>query len=264
MPKYDLAGNPLPETDSSQPPRPSGPGSSLPPRTDPQGRPIHAAPPPSAAPLSGAPSSGSVKYDLAGNPIPGSAPPPPAAGNWSGAPVPGAQPQGAQGAWPPTPTPYGQYGNHAANDTGMKGSVPPEIAALKWNWGAFVLTWLWCFNHRMIGWGVGILLASLLIGWIPGGVLLILPFAIYFGVKGHQLGWQNRQFSGVSEFFSVESAWMKWGVGLFVLNLAMAPILAAILFPVFAQARNKARMMSHQSGYSQPYANPSVPAGSGQ
>lgn len=159
--------------------------------------------------------------------------------------TPGQSPLPAQtpGVWPPPPagTPFGQ--SEEVNTSGMKGEVPPEIARLKWNWGAFSMNWLWCLNHRLTWWGIGILVLS----FIPYAGLLTLPIAIYFGISGHKLSWQNRRFDGgMTQFFSVETAWMKWGIGIFVLNLVLVPILAAVLFPVFAKAREKARL---RSGY---------------
>lgn len=147
------------------------------------------------------------------------------------------------GTWPPPPTgaAYGQ--SPMENTSGMKSSVPPEIAALKWNWGAFSFSWIWCLNHKMMALGLGIMIVS----FIPYVSLLTLPAVIYLGISGHKLGWQNRRFEGgVPQFFDVQSAWMKWGVGLLILNLLLVPILAAILFPVFSKAREKARL---RAGY---------------
>ena len=76
MPKYDLAGNPLPEPSSSTP-APSAPmGAAL----------------------------AEVKYDLAGNPIPIAAPPPPTGGPSFIPPGGGGQPYAPQSGGPPSPT----------------------------------------------------------------------------------------------------------------------------------------------------------------
>lgn len=124
------------------------------------------------------------------------------------------------GVWPPPPgvaSPYEQ----TENTSGMKGAVPPQLAALKWNWGAFLLSFLWTVNHRMT-WGWGILVLSLL-GRIPGIGLLfsiaVLGVSIYLGLNGHKLGWQNRRFEGgVAQYFEVQNAWMKWGIGVTVVS----------------------------------------------
>ena len=47
--------------------------------------------------------------------------------------------------WPPPPTnaPVFAAPEESVNTSGMKTTVPPEIASLKWNWGAFLLSFLW-------------------------------------------------------------------------------------------------------------------------
>jgi hypothetical protein len=224
MPRYDLAGNPLPDD--------------TPPRTD-----------------------------LAGNPLPQSGPPPgysqqphggpPPAGGYAPPPGYGAQPGYGQqpGAWPPQP---GGYGGPQQNTSGTNSSVPLEIANLKWNWGAFLLPLLWAFSNGQALLG-GAFLLLFALGFVPyvNAVtgFVALGLSIYLASSGHQMAWKARRFEGgVGQFFDVQNAWLKWGVGLFVAWIPVSMILAAILFPVFAKARERARI---QSGY---YGNP---AGSG-
>ncbi len=229
MPEYDLAGNPLPEKNTGQNAPLGGP--------PPAQRPPYAPPPQQSMPSQSAP----VRYDMAGNPLPAAAAPPPGA-----APV---------GSWPP---PANRYQQAQENTSGMKGDVPPEIANLKWNWGAFGLSWIWGFGNQVTGLAVAVLLLPLL-GFIPF-VNFVSPFVslgliIYLGLNGHKLAWQNRRFEGgVSQFMDVQRAWSNWGIGLFVVWFLMIPILAAILFPVFAQARAKAEAM-HGGSYSAPPGN---------
>ena len=179
--------------------------------------------------------------------MPASTPPPSAGGQMPG-------------VWPPPPIGgYSPDASQARNDSGEKAGVPPEIAAFKWNWGAFWLTWLWCLNHRMIAWGIGLFLGGFVVRFIPGGFLVPLGISIYFGIMGNKLGWQNRHFpGGVSQFIEVQRAWMRWAVGLFVGTFLIA-ILAALLFPIFARARMQAQMRAN-GGYTQPS---SAPAGGG-
>lgn len=196
MPQYDLAGNPLPESASSSSPR-----------TDLAGNPLPAAP--------------AVRYDLAGNPLPASAPPTPVY-----APAPGMANAGT--IWPPPPSPASRASwqeQQRLNTSGQQGDAPSEIAALKWNWGAFSFYRLWCYKHGMttlasIMWG-SLYVMRHLGGFMPqfAGLiwvtymLLDYGLAIYFGLSGHKLGWRNRRFEGgVEEFFKVQRAWMIWGL----------------------------------------------------
>ena len=233
MPQYDLAGNPLPDNN--------------PPRTD-----------------------------LAGNPLPPAynAPPPggyggaaPPQGGPYGAPQPGGyqQPQpggyGAPqqpGAWPPSPGGYG--GAPQQNTSGTNTGVPPEIGMLKWNWGAWFLGLFWTFfNGQPLLGGAIILLYAL--GFVPivNYVTSFVMFGlhIYLGINGHQLSWKARRYDGgLPQFFDVQRAWMKWGIGLTLVSIPLTMILAAILFPVFAKARARAQMMNSGGGYTQPMTPP--------
>lgn len=136
----------------------------------------------------------------------------------SGSPVP------PSGVWPPPPGGFAPSEAAGENTSGMRGAVPPQIAALRWNWGAFLLSFLWTVNHKM-AWGWGILVLSLLSA-IPlvGGIFSLanLGIAIYLGAKGHQLGWQNRRFEGgLTQYFAVQNVWLKWGVVIGILSFAL-------------------------------------------
>lgn len=137
------------------------------------------------------------------------------------------------GVWPPPPNVANPYEQPQENTSGMKGAVPPQIAALKWNWGAFLLSFLWTVNHRM-AWGWGILVLGLL-GNIPLVGLLfslaVLGISIYLGMNGHKLGWQNRRFEGgLPQYFAVQNAWMKWGIGVTILSFVGGIIIGIASF----------------------------------
>jgi len=134
------------------------------------------------------------------------------------------------GVWPPASvnTPRGQA--EQANTSGMHGNVPPEIARLRWNGGAFGLPFLWSVNHRL-RWGWGILALTALVcihGFFWGYFCMAsLGVAIYLGLMGYSLGWQNRRFpGGTAQYFAMQRKWLTWGlrviVVLFVGGLAAA------------------------------------------
>jgi hypothetical protein len=233
--------------------------------------PNRAAPPSYGAPPAYAPpgESAPVRRDLAGNVIAGAAPAaPPPANPYAYASGPQVTPQ--PGTWPPPPSGTGASPSgmpQTVNDSGQKEGVPPEIAAFKWNWGAFGMTWLWCLNHGMIAWGIGILLLGIVLRAIPGigavSWIVSVAVSIYFGIMGHKLGWRNRHFAGgVPQFIDVERAWMRWAVGVLTFFFLVG-ILGAILFPVFARARMQARLRAN-GGYTQPYNLPTNTGNGGQ
>ncbi len=143
-------------------------------------------------------------------------------------------PASSPGVWPPPPTgaPPGQ--EEQANTSGMHGDVPPEVARLRWNWGAFLLPFLWCVNHRL-RWGWGILALTALV-WIGGFFrgyfcMAYLGVAIYLGLMGYSLGWQNRRFDGgVAQYFDVQRKWLEWSVYVPVLLFAARVLFFLVQF----------------------------------
>jgi hypothetical protein len=112
------------------------------------------------------------------------------------------------------------------NTSGQRADLPPQIAYMRWNWGAFLFTWLWCFFNGVPVWGViiiGLALLRLYVDLIhlEFGVLISLPISVilflihlYLGCNGNQLAWRNRRFvNGYAEFKKVQWIWTQWGVG---------------------------------------------------
>jgi type II secretory pathway pseudopilin PulG len=143
------------------------------------------------------------------------------------------------------------------NDSGRHAGVPAQIGAFRWHWGAFCLPWLWMLNHRMVALGVTMLLVWLASNGISIGplrafvALCLFGASVYLALNGHKLAWRNRRFEGgVPQYLQVERAWSNWGIGVSVC-IPVPLILAAILFPVFAQARLKAREVASESNLKQ-------------
>lgn len=102
--------------------------------------------------------------------------------------------------------------------TGDMAVVPPEID--RWNWGAFLLNWIWGINHNT--W------RALLVFLPVFG--FVMPFIL--GAKGSAWAWKYRKWESVESFKAAQRRWAKWGfgilaaaivffVGLFILILTM-------------------------------------------
>lgn len=85
---------------------------------------------------------------------------------------------------------------------GKSAEVPVEI--LRWNWGAFLLNWIW-------GLGNNTFIALLM--FVPF-VNLVMPFIL--GAKGSEWAWQNKRWESVEEFQAIQKKWARWGVGVLV------------------------------------------------
>ncbi len=104
-------------------------------------------------------------------------------------------------------------------------TIPAEIAATKFHWGAFLLAPFWLCFHGLPFIGIPLWL----FGFVPVlGPLIGLCIAIYVGIIGNRLAWHHRQYNSVDDFFAVETAWRKWGIGVTIAFLALLPFLAII------------------------------------
>lgn len=94
--------------------------------------------------------------------------------------------------------------------------LPAEIPADadRWNWGAFLLTWIW---------GIGNSTFISLLVFVPFFGILIMPFVL--GAKGSAWAWRNRRWDSVEHFKRVQRSWSIWGaavwIGLIALFCAM-------------------------------------------
>ena len=168
------------------------------------------------------------RFDLAGNPLPDADDPvPPPAPE---PPLPAGQP------WATVPPPPPVYHPPPEDAVGSFDEVPPEIARLKWNWGAFFLPPLWCASngYRVVGYLYDLLilllvLSPFLYGPVYGGrifwglAFVMFDIGLYLGKKGNEIAWRNRAFVSPAEFFSVQRGWM-------IAGLAVALPLDLLLF----------------------------------
>lgn len=79
-------------------------------------------------------------------------------------------------------------------------ALPP--AAKGWNWGAFLLSWIW---------GLGNKTYLALLALIPGINIII---AVLLGIKGNEWAWKNRGWKSVEQFTRVQKTWSVFGLGM--------------------------------------------------
>ncbi len=117
------------------------------------------------------------------------------------------------------------------NNSGQKDAVVPEAIAKKFNWGAFLLNWIWGLgNNTYIT--LFIFLASIL-AFIPFiGGFIPLGLCIWFGIKGNEWAWQNKQWDSIEHFNSVQKIWAIVGLVLAIVGF----ILGFLFFTVIVAA----------------------------
>jgi hypothetical protein len=81
---------------------------------------------------------------------------------------------------------------------GSAAPVPPEIE--RWNWGAFLLHWIW-------GIGNNTLIALLM--FVP---LVNVVMVFILGAKGSTWAWRNKRWESVEQFKDTQRKWAIWGV----------------------------------------------------
>ncbi|WP_254700704.1 cytochrome c oxidase assembly factor Coa1 family protein [Paraglaciecola mesophila] len=91
---------------------------------------------------------------------------------------------------------------------GKASTVPEEIKG--WNWGAFLLNWIW---------GIGNSTFIALLMFVPG-VNLVMMFVL--GAKGNEWAWQNRMWRDVAHFKATQK---KWRNAALVLVFVIFPLL---------------------------------------
>jgi len=103
---------------------------------------------------------------------------------------------------------------------GKLATIPEEIRG--WNWGAFLLNWIW---------GIGNNVWIALLTLIPY-VNIIMPFVL--GVKGNEWAWRNRKWDSIEHFKRVQRNWARVGKYIIVVSLILILliwILAVVVIP---------------------------------
>jgi len=81
---------------------------------------------------------------------------------------------------------------------GKNSEVPIELQG--WNWGAFLLTWIW---------GIGNNTYRAFWVFFP---LVNFFMIIFLGLKGNEWAWRHRKWESVTHFKEVQKKWVKAGV----------------------------------------------------
>ena len=114
--------------------------------------------------------------------------------------------------------------------------IPPEID--RWNWGAFLLSWIW-------GVGNNTFIALLTLIPIVGLVMLFV-----LGAKGSRWAWRNGRWDSVEHFKRVQRLWAIWGVIIWFGGIAL---FGGIIGGAFYLLRNSE---AYQLGVSRLQASP--------
>lgn len=115
--------------------------------------------------------------------------------------------------------------NFVNNSGEGKTAQVPEAIAKQFNWGVFLLHWIWGLgNNTYITF---VIFAASLLAFIPLiGWLAPLGCSIWFGLKGNEWAWQNKKWDSIEHFQNVQKTWAKAGVILLIAGFVIGVILA--------------------------------------
>jgi hypothetical protein len=106
---------------------------------------------------------------------------------------------------------------------GERAQVPAEID--RWNWGAFLLNWIW---------GLGNDTYIALLMFVPL-VNLVMPFVL--GAKGSAWAWRNKPWRDIAHFRRVQRLWTIWGVVVFAGCIGLVVAASLAFFWLFSHAQ---------------------------
>jgi len=98
---------------------------------------------------------------------------------------------------------------HVENTSGQGrlAVIPREIQ--KWNWGAFLMTWIWGIANKTY---IPLLVAIPIVG-------LVVPFIC--GAKGNEWAWKNKRWDSIEDFKRNQRRWIYWGIFLWMIVIIL-------------------------------------------
>jgi hypothetical protein len=98
--------------------------------------------------------------------------------------------------------------------------LPPELS--RWNWGAFLLSWIWGLGNRSFATLAIFVPALALIAtpvlapdvptWRAATAAACLALLAVFGWRGNAWAWRHRHWDDAAQFLAAQRRWAKWGV----------------------------------------------------
>lgn len=99
---------------------------------------------------------------------------------------------------------------------GSAAVVPAEVD--RWNWGAFLLSWIW---------GIGNNTFIAFLAFVPF-VNIVMPFVL--GAKGSAWAWRNKRWDSIEDFRATQRRWARWGLVALVLFVVLFAGMFAAIF----------------------------------
>lgn len=117
------------------------------------------------------------------------------------------------------------------NTSGLgSSSVVPE-GVRGWNWGAFLLGWIWAIGNKawigvflgLFAWIINIVATQSDTEWM--GLLINVVTGVVLGLKGSKWTWQNKRWDSVEHFKRTQKKWCNWGIVVFIVTIIISVII---------------------------------------
>jgi ABC-type Fe3+ transport system permease subunit len=106
-------------------------------------------------------------------------------------------------------------GTDMSKDNNAAADIAVPASAKRWNWGAFLMSWIWGLGNKTF-----IALLSI----IP---LVSIVMAFVLGARGSEWAWKNKKWQNEEQFTRVQGLWTVFGLGLFA-GYAVALVLLIV------------------------------------
>ncbi|HET7267332.1 MAG TPA: cytochrome c oxidase assembly factor Coa1 family protein [Oleiagrimonas sp.] len=120
--------------------------------------------------------------------------------------------------------------------------MPAEIA--RWNWGAFLLTWIW---------GIGNSTFIAFLCFVPF-VNLVMPFVL--GARGSEWAWRNKPWQSVEHFKDTQRKWSIAGLVVLIASIVFFTVFFVAVFFIATVAMENSG--AYKTAVSQLKANPEI------
>lgn len=138
----------------------------------------------------------------------------------------------------PRPKNFGQTAQApqtGENNSGQGPNTPvPDIVARKFNWGAFLLSWIWGLGNKT--YITLLMFVGMILSIIPiiGG-FIVLGLLIWFGIEGNTWAWQNKRFESIEHFHEYQKKWVIAGIVVLFLNAIIICMIWAATFSILSK-----------------------------
>lgn len=103
-----------------------------------------------------------------------------------------------------------------------------EYELNKFNWGAFLVTWIWGIGNKV--WISLIVLPLILIPKV--GIFCLFFCSFWLGFCGNKLAWENNKWEDIEQFKNSQIKWTKIGI-IITLSIILMQVLSTGLFLYF-------------------------------